>query len=110
MAPWGFHVHGAVDGYSRFILWEKLTLDKSPITGFLLLFVNILVLQIFREGVEKYGRPESVRTDKGTESVLICFDQHLVGLELFTGCSVHNVRVERHWRDVNEKVIYHYRR
>jgi len=33
LAPWGFHIHGAVDGYSRFILWEKLTLDKSPITG-----------------------------------------------------------------------------
>jgi len=33
LSPWGFHVHGAVDGYSRLILWERLTLNKSPITG-----------------------------------------------------------------------------
>ena len=58
----------------------------------------------------QYGRPECIRTNKGTESVLIVFDQICVGLDAKTGRSVHNVRVERHWRDINEKVLHFYRK
>ena len=58
----------------------------------------------------QYVRPECIRTYKGTESVLIVFDQICVGLDAKTGRSVHNVRVERHWRDINEKVLHFYRK
>ena len=67
-------------------------------------------MQIFREAVQLHGRPLEVRTDKGMESILVVYDQHLVGLGAITGRSVHNVRIERHWRDVNEKVLNFFKR
>ena len=33
LSPWGFHISGCVDGHSRFILWDDLITNKSPITG-----------------------------------------------------------------------------
>jgi len=42
-------------------------------------------LSIFGNAISEYGRPFEIRVDKGTESVLIVFDQHLVGLQAITG-------------------------
>jgi len=33
LIAWGLHIHAAVDGYSRYILWETLTFDKKSTTG-----------------------------------------------------------------------------
>ena len=58
LRPWGFYVHGCVDGHSRTIIYLQCRNNKRART----------VLQIFREGVSEYGWPSRVRGDYGTEN------------------------------------------
>ena len=91
---WGFVIHGAIDGFSRLIVYLHCSTNNRSDT----------VLNLFNEALEQYGVPSRIRTDKGGENVL-CWDR-MVELRgegrgsYITGSSVHNQRIERLWRDL----------
>lgn len=96
---WKFVIHGAVDGYSRLILFLKCSTNNRATT----------VLESFAAAVQSYGLPRKFRTDLGGENVdswEYMVTQH-GGDEstIITGSSVHNERIERMWRDVSRSVI-----
>ena len=67
------------------------------------------MLSCFLKGVETYGIPSRVRSDKGKENVLV--SDYMIekrGSErgsMITGPSTHNQRIERLWRDVFDGVL-----
>jgi hypothetical protein len=67
------------------------------------------VEDLFKAAVEKYGCPSRVRTDYGGENVGVWRNMVNVHGEdsraVIAGSSVHNQRIERHNRTVNEQVI-----
>eukprot|EP00794_Sanderia_malayensis_P000833 gene833-125_t len=70
------------------------------------------VLELFEEGVSKYGLPSRVRADHGLENVGVAkymLQNRGVGRgSILTGRSVHNVRVERIHGDVYKGILGHY--
>ena len=59
LKPWGFYIHGCVDGFSRLIMYLVCCNNKRSAT----------VESIFmREVVAKYGWPSRVRGDYGREN------------------------------------------
>ena len=100
--PWGFVIHGGVDGFSRLNTFLRCsTSNKASI-----------VLDCFLEAVNKYGLPSRVRCDYGTENVEVArYMLENMGLNrgsVITGMSTHNQRIERLWRDVRESVTCMY--
>ena len=99
LKPYGFAVHAAICGYSRRILWlEVLRSNNDPqiVAGIYLDFVK-----------EVGGCPQRVRTDCGTENVLIAGMQCYLqgdGLDEWAGEKSHiygsspaNQRIEAWW-------------
>nr|CAH0102060.1 unnamed protein product [Daphnia galeata] len=91
---WRFYIHGIIDGYSR-------------VVGFLTIAANNLastVFEGFMGAVEKFGLPSRVRGDFGGENILVAkymIQRRGEGRGSFIpGPSVHNVRIERFWKDV----------
>lgn len=56
--PWGFTIHGGMDGHSRLVLWTEVRPDKLAAT------VSVIAERAF----EVYGRPVRMRGDYGTEN------------------------------------------
>ena len=81
---WRMVVHGAIDGYSRMIVYLQCATNNRSLT----------VYRLFKQATEQYGIPSRVRSDGGSH---------------IAGSSVHNQRIERLWRDVYRCVcsIYH---
>ena len=66
LKPYGFPVHGCIDGFSRKILWLQLLLSNNNPS-----LIADCFLQSLRENTP--GRvPRRVRSDCGTENVLVC--------------------------------------
>ena len=99
LKPFGFPIHGAVDGYSHRVLWLKVTPSNnnpSVLGNFFLDCVS-----------ELQGCPKLLRTDPGTENVVMATMQCLLranGNDEFTGEKAHrygpstgNQRVECWW-------------
>ena len=96
LKDYGFVLHGAIDGYSRRIIYLEANTDNRAST----------VLKAFVDGVNSIKAvPQRVRADKGKENrdvALWMLTINGVGRGSFiTGRSVHNQRIERLWRDVN---------
>ena len=70
------------------------------------------VVELFENGVKKYGLPSRAQSDDGLENVAVAhymLEQRGEGWGgILTGKSVHNVRVERLHVDVYKGVISHY--
>lgn len=90
---WKLVVHSGMDGYSRLLTFIECSNNNQAET----------VLNLFNKAVVELGRPLHIRTDYGTENVLIWEDmrQHRGLNSVMTGSSVHNQRIERFHRDLN---------
>lgn len=96
------YIHGAIDGYSRKVLWLKAAdTNKNP----------KVVALFFLQAIKKYKfLPTKMRTDKGTENVIIAkiqralryrHDDKDAGMKsFFWSKSVHNQRIEAYWRQL----------
>ena len=71
------------------------------------------MLQLFLNAVERFRMPMRLRTDHGTENVLIArymLKKHGVETRpVITGKSMHNQRIERLWVDVFIYVVQQFR-
>ena len=98
LIAWRLVVHGCIDGFSRAVVYLQCSDNNRAQT----------VLQAFLSGVGRFGLPQRLRTDYGTEN----FDIAMFMLEnrglgrgsVIASRSVHNQRIERLWRDVNVAV------
>ena len=96
---WRMVLHHAVDGFSRLIVFCRCSTNNRAAT----------ILSLYQEAVRQYGRPFRVRTDHGGENVAVWNDMvNAWGEEarpVVVVSSVHNQRIERHNRAVNEQVF-----
>lgn len=91
---WRFVVHGAIDGFSRLIVFLAASDNNRQET----------VLSHFLSACNTYGLPSRIRVDDGGENNSVCSviellrgsDHHAA----IRGSSVHNQRIERLWRDM----------
>ena len=60
---WRLVVHGAIDGFSRFIVYLHCSGNNKSQT----------VLQLFDNAVKDFGLPDRVRSDRGGENIKVCF-------------------------------------
>ena len=99
---WKIVIHGAIDGYSRRILYLKGSDNNRAET----------VFALFCEGVMECGWLSRVRSDKGGENIEVAQVMLVVrgtGRQShITGSSVHNQRIERLWRDTFRCVGHNY--
>ena len=91
---WRMVIHGAIDGYSRKILYLKCANDNKAST----------VVSFFSHAAYTFGIPDKVRSDKGGENTDVWrYMLHYNSMEsscVITGSSTHNERIERLWCDV----------
>ena len=92
LKPYGFPIHGAIDGWSRKIMWLKVCRSNN--------FPEIPA-SFYLECVNKHnGCPEKVRTDNGTENGTIalmqCYFRNDVKAHVY-GKSTANQRIEGWW-------------
>ena len=101
LVRWKFVVHMGVDGFSRLIVYCKCSPNNKAST----------VLQFFQQAEQQYGLPLRVRSDFGGENAEVWHYMYRSQLNLdavIKGSSVHNQRVERLNRDVNNQVINYF--
>ena len=102
LVRWHFVIVGVIDGFNRLPVVLKCTNNNKSET----------VLSCFISGVDNYGLPSRVRSDKGRENVLVA-DYMIKNMgpnrgSMITGKSTHNQRIERLWRDVFDGVLSFY--
>ncbi|XP_078328013.1 uncharacterized protein LOC144623471 [Crassostrea virginica] len=104
LKPFGISVHGAIDGYSRRILWLRAcNSNKNP------LYVARFYLDYLKE---INGVPMIIYVDRGTENSVTRDIQYALrwnhadpfqGISSFIyGSSNRNTRIERFWRNMRE--------
>lgn len=104
LAPFGFFVHGAVDGFSRRILWLEVgSTNKNP---------RVIASNYLNAILQLGGVPRRMRCDRGTENTIIGTlqqffrwhdDDHFSGSGSFIeGKSTGNQRIEAWWSKFRE--------
>ena len=94
---WRLVIHGAIDGFSRSVVYLKCSNNNRAATAF----------TSFQQVVQTFGVPLRIRSDHGGENIDIwdyMLHQHNNPFSVITGSSTHNERVERLWHDVNRCV------
>ena len=88
LSKYRFVVHGAIDGYSRMIMYLTCSDNNRANT----------VLLSFSRAVQVSGLPAHVRSDLGGENFAVwrfMAEQHSSQSTVITGSSTHNERIER---------------
>ena len=104
LAPFGIYVHGAIDGYSRRIVWlEVNSTNKNP---------NVIASHYLDAIHQVGGVPRRMRCDKGTENTTIGHlqqffrwddnDEFAGSKSFLLGKSSANQRIEAWWSKVRE--------
>ena len=104
LAPFGFYIHGAIDGFSRRILWLEVgSSNKNP---------RFIAWHYLNAVQQLGGVPKLMRSDKGTENVVVRDLQRLLrwdnvdslaGSKSFIqGKSSSNQRIESWWSKFRE--------
>jgi hypothetical protein len=101
LKPWGFHIYGFIDGYSRYVPMVYIGIDNKTSISILKLYIEMV------KGLKKL--PELLRSDKGVETNLMAYAQVTLRRELADdpelefrkmysfGTSVRNIRIESWW-------------
>lgn len=103
---WRFVIHGAVDGFSRMVVFMGCSSNNYAQT----------VLSLFIKAVTQFGLPTRIRCDRGVENydtAMYMLTHPCRGPDMnpvIVGKSVHNQRIERLWRDLFQGVssTYYY--
>ncbi|XP_064384818.1 uncharacterized protein LOC135333721 [Halichondria panicea] len=98
LVRWGMVTHGAIDGYSRLVVFLRCSNNNTAET----------VYNLFLSAVQRFGLPSRMRSDYGGENYRVAahmlesrgYDRN----SMITGSSVHNQRIERLWRDMHRCV------
>lgn len=101
LKPFGFAIHGAIDGFSKYLLWlEVATTNNNP----------DVIATYYLNALKKYGLPTVVRSDRGTENTSVeCLqialrfnddDYFAADKSFIKGRSVRNQRIESWWRQL----------
>lgn len=98
---WRIVIHGAIDGFSRTVVFLKASTNNEAST----------VSELFLKASDIYHFPRRIRTDYGTENVHVA---RIMLTRYGADCkpvlqSVHNQRIERLWRDVHNYVVLFYK-
>jgi hypothetical protein len=117
LVPYGIQIYAAIDAYSRKIICSYCGIANRS---------QLSVLKLHLHAVKAYGTcPNFIRTDKGTETVLLAeahYSQYIeaANREGFTneefslvditdfyiyGTSARNIRIERLWRQQRDTFI-----
>ena len=100
LVTWGFVIHGAIDGFSRLVVFLKCSTNNESYT----------VANLFLLATERYQWPSRVRTDYGGENVRVWeLMEERRGSNrgsYLVGSSTQNQRIERLWRDVFRVVTH----
>lgn len=99
LAPFGFYIHAAIDGYSRRILWLEVSSSNKS---------SKLIARYYLETLNQIGRaPRLLRSDMGTENSMLSLLQpyfrfsardSMAKMKSFMyGKSTSNQRIEAFW-------------
>ena len=103
LVRWRLVIHHAIDGFSRMVVFARCSSNNRAETNH----------NLFLQAIPKYGRPSKVRTDLGGENVDIWRDMTTfwgeANVPVLVGKSVHNQRIERHNRALNEQLLSTFR-
>jgi len=80
-------IHGAIDGFSRMILYLLVTTSKLP----------EVVFPAFYNAVQSFDFPRRIRTDKGHETAICVYAMRRHGLKTIAGRSTQNTPIESLW-------------
>lgn len=91
LTPYGICIHGCIDGFSRKILWLEANITNKRPEVIATYFINAVLIE---------GYPVKLRTDPGTENVIISRIQKELSPNekaYVCGSSTSNQRIERWW-------------
>lgn len=111
LSPYGIEIYAAIDAYSRFIVWIYVGISSRT---------AVSVLRQYLDTLELLGQqPRFIRSDHGTETVLLASAHHQ--LQQVTqpdlqfencymyGTSTSNQRIESWWNQLSKGLVFRWR-
>lgn len=107
LKPYGFAIHGCIDGYSRRVLWLEVSSSNNNPS---------VIASYYLQALKQTGRaPRLLRCDCGTENSYLRFLQYFFrdhdtdsmakDRSFMTGKSTSNQRIERFWSTLRQQGI-----
>ena len=62
LKPYGFSIHGGIDGFSRCVLWLEISTSNKMLE---------VIAKYYLDAVKRNGLPLDVKADDGTEHSLV---------------------------------------
>lgn len=107
LKPFGFCIHGAIDGFSRKLIWLEVSdTNNNP----------KLIAKYYLDALNEIGKaPRILRCDAGTENSVVCLLQQFFrndatdpfarSRSVIVGKSTSNQRIERWWGTLRQQGI-----